>query len=704
MTGCWGVLAMALIAAGSPPGGGVENLVDFAGGSLPPNMKLNNTSAQIVKRDGRRVLRVDFEAVDWPNVFFTPPDGPAWDWRDFAGIEVELDNPGRDAADVCIRVDNEGGDGLTNCNTGSASIAGRSSGTLRVRFSTHDSQRFWGMRGLPVRGPVGQGPALDLSRVVAYQVFLPQPQAPRTLFIKSIRLFGKGASLANLIAFPFIDRFGQYAHAEWPGKLKDETDFARRVAKERKDLAKTPRLPGRDRFGGWADGPQLDATGWFRTENVDGRWWLVTPEGRLFFSAGMDCVGTWEQTFISGRDGWFADLPPADDPRFKAMYGEVSGAHSMADVIGGGGRTFNFYRMNLFRKYGDEWPDRWRESVYPRLQSWGFNTIANWSQGDVLDNSPMPFTASIGIGGECRFIEGARGYWGRMRDVYDPAFEQIAEQSIAPVAGHFGSNPLCIGYFVDNEMPWETIRHGALLSPPDQPCRQELVRQLQEKYGSLARLNEAWGTDAADWDSLRAPDKATQACRADLDAWVYRFARRYFEVVNAAVKRHAPNHLYLGCRFATAPDAAVKACADVVDVVSYNLYKRTIPCERWCGENGLGKPMIIGEFHFGALDRGMFHTGLVATENQKDRAAHYMRYVESVVRCPAFVGCHWFQYVDEPVTGRWFDGENYNIGFLDVTDTPYPEMIAAARKIHARMYELRASTTPLPSTTAQRGH
>ena len=26
--------------------------------------------------------------------------------------------------------------------------------------------------------------------------------------------------------------------------------------------------------------------------------------------------------------------------------------------------------------------------------------------------------------------------------------------------------------------------------------------------------------------------------------------------------------------------------------------------------------------------------------------------------------------VDEPLTGRAYDGENYNIGFLTVTDTP----------------------------------
>lgn len=684
----WGMVTVAL-AAGISVTDGAVNLVDFSKPSLPENMKRNNTSAQLVTRDGRRMMQVDFQAVDWPNVFFTPPPGRVWNWSDYAGLEIEVYNPGDESIGVSIRVDNDGANGMSNCNTGNGNVAAKSYGTVYLRFGTADRGVFWGMRGLPVRGPVGEGAALDLTQIVAYQVFLSRPNAPHTLFISSIRLFGQGASLSKLVEMPFIDRFGQYLHASWPGKLIDDAQLAKRVKREKKALAAAPQLPHRDRFGGWAEGPKRDATGWFRTENVDGKWWLVTPDGHLFFSNGVDSIGTWEQTFVTGRDGWFAELPDSNDVRFNDMYSDVSNAHSMADVIGGKGRTFSFYRMNLYRKYGAEWPTRWRDSVYLRLRSWGFNTIANWAQADVLDNSPMPFTASIGIAGNCRNIEGAKGYWGRMRDVYDPAFETIAEVSIAPTTTHFGTNPLCIGYFVDNEMPWETIREGTLLSPADQPCRQELIRQLQGKYGDLTHLNAAWGGDANDWDSLHVPAKPTAACGDDLETWVYRFARRYFEVVNSAIKRRAPNQLYLGCRFASAPPAAVKACADVVDVVSYNLYMRTIPCDRWSGDNALGKPMIIGEFHFGALDRGMFHTGLVATASQKDRAAHYIRYVESVAQCPAFVGCHWFQYVDEPTTGRWFDGENYNIGFLDITDTPYSEMVAAAKKIHSRVYALR---------------
>jgi hypothetical protein len=99
--------------------------------------------------------------------------------------------------------------------------------------------------------------------------------------------------------------------------------------------------------------------------------------------------------------------------------------------------------------------------------------------------------------------------------------------------------------------------------------------------------------------------------------------------------------------------------------------------------------MLIGEFHFGALDRGMFHTGLVPMADQNARAAAYELYVESAIHHPQLVGTHWFQFGDEAATGRG-DGENYQIGFVDVCDTPYAETIRACREVGESMYRERS--------------
>ena len=125
------------------------------------------------------------------------------------------------------------------------------------------------------------------------------------------------------------------------------------------------------------------------------------------------------------------------------------------------------------------------------------------------------------------------------------------------------------------------------------------------------------------------------------------------------------------------------------DTVIFNIYRSHVDPRDWGFAPSLNKPCIIGEFHFGAVDRGMFHSGLVTTPNQQARAAMYKQYLESVEDNPSFVGCHWFQYCDEPLTGRSFDGENYNIGLVSVADTHYPEMVEAAQAVASELYSRR---------------
>lgn len=678
-------ILLPLVAATPPP----EKLIADLTSRVPDNMVRHDVQTELVTSGRNRGLKVVFGTSDWPNVYFVPQTG-VWDWTGYAGLAVDVFNPEPDALQVCMRVDNEGADGANNCNQLCTSVSPGRWTTFRIRFNVAGDRALWGMRGLPVTGPKGSGAVLDLTRIVAFQVFLPRPSKPHTLILRNIRLYAS-SERDTKVRYPFVDRFGQYRNADWPGKLKSEEELRQRAARELAALKRMRGLMDLDPYGGWADGPTVRATGWFRTEKLGDRWWLVTPEGKLFFSIGVDCVRVGEHTFIDGRDGWFEWLPEPGSV-FEKLIHVQGGVHSMAERIGGRGRVFSFYSANLIRKYGDDWRERWQERTVLRLRKWGFNTIGNWSDWGLMEAARIPFVASGSVASGVRRIEGGGGYWAKMIDVYDPAFPDAAERGLAPVARQFAGNKYCIGFFGDNEIAWDAVERGPLASPPDQPCRIAQVEMLQKKYGSLAKLNEAWGTSAASWDALRVPERPNARCRKDLDAFIYAFARRYFEVCKDVFRRHAPNHLYLGCRFAWASKPAVRACADVADVVSFNIYQREIRSSDWTGPNDLGKPVIIGEFHFGALDRGMFHEGLVPCVDQKERAASYAHYVRSVLECPAFVGCHWFQYLDEPITGRWFDGENYNIGFVDVTDTPYPELLAAARRIHAQAYRIRGGT------------
>lgn len=98
--------------------------------------------------------------------------------------------------------------------------------------------------------------------------------------------------------------------------------------------------------------------------------------------------------------------------------------------------------------------------------------------------------------------------------------------------------------------------------------------------------------------------------------------------------------------------------------------------------------MMIGEFHFGVPGRGLA-PGLAQTVNQTERGVAYRYYVENAAANPAIIGTHWFQWGDQPPTGR-NDGENYNIGFIDVTDRPYSELVEAAKEIFKQLFNVHS--------------
>ena len=295
-----------------------------------------------------------------------------------------------------------------------------------------------------------------------------------------------------------------------------------------------------------------------------------------------------------------------------------------------------------------------------------------------------PYVCTISF--STKRLEGSKGYWGKFYDVFDPSFREGLKRRLASEKGRAVDDPWCIGFFVHNELAWGD--EVSLAEPAEQQAKKIFVDDLKAKYTTIDKLNVAWGTKHATWEALlqsrQTPDK--NKARADLTAFYTRTAETYFRTIREELKKVAPNQLYLGCRFAWVNDRAARAATKFCDVVSYNRYNYSVEEHRL--PDGIDMPTIIGEFHFGALDRGMFHTGLKKTVNQQDRAAKYKSYVSGALRNPYIVGTHWFQYKDQATTGRG-DGENYQIGFIDICDKPYPEIVQACRQIGYSLYEYR---------------
>ncbi len=555
-----------------------------------------------------------------------------------------------------------------------------------------------GMRGHPVAIESGAFGPFDVRKVVEFQVYLNTPDAPARFAILKIEADQAPLTLLKADTFlPFVDRFGQFRHDDWPGKIHDEAELQQAKAQEAAWLVANAAGPAADRnaWGGWTGGPQLKATGHFRTEKVDGMWWLVDPDGRLFFSHGVTCVhhGADAEAGIQYRENYFAWLPEKGSP-FETFYGKAHWApHGFYKDKEGGFRTFNFAGANMLRKYGENWFDQHVDLAHRRIRAWGLNTIANWSDDRVYLRRRTPYTVCLNTSGPR--IEGSGGWWGKFPDPYAREFiDGIQHRARGQQKPSTVSDPWCIGYFVDNELSWgkddRALALSTLSSPATQPAKIAFRDWLTGRYSTVAALNAAWGTGFDTWDTFLASTNqpSGKRCDADLEAFHTQIAEQYFRVVRDAVKAAAPDKLYLGCRIAWGAPSVYRAAAKYCDVVSVNVYQRQM--DRDLPEGSEDKPMLNGEFQFGALDRGIFHPGAVFTQNQAERAACYVAYVESCLRHPRYVGTHWFQWRDQALAGR-FDSENYQIGFLTVTDQPYPELVEAARKIGASMYATRFS-------------
>ena len=66
--------------------------------------------------------------------------------------------------------------------------------------------------------------------------------------------------------------------------------------------------------------------------------------------------------------------------------------------------------------------------------------------------------------------------------------------------------------------------------------------------------------------------------------------------------------------------------------------------------------------------------------------------MEKCASHPCGVGAHWFQYNDQFCLGR-YDGENYQIGMVDICMQPHPELMEAALKTASVLYQVKNGET-----------
>ena len=415
------------------------------------------------------------------------------------------------------------------------------------------------------------------------------------------------------------------------------------------DAAKEEPFSNFDTFGGCKQ-VQGKKTGYFHVEKLDNRWWIIDPEGYGFIVMGIS------------------------DVKIEQFGTEL-------------------YKENLKKFYKNK--EDWLKITVKRLKEWGFNTV---SRGEDELASIFVYDTGIGQRSAAKFP-----LFPPFPDVFDKRFQESLDREAMDVTKTCKNDPRLLGYITANELPWYGIPGKDFFDivftlPPEKPGKQALVEFLKQRYSDQVKsFNKIWNTNINSFRelleirTLKVDPLNKGKIIEDKSSFLRLVAKTYFRMHHNAIKKYDPNHMILGVRFigANAPKEVLEEMAPYVDIVSFQPYTPIAPIELLEKTYSIhGKPILVTEFGFAANDSGLPNTkgpGIVL-KDQQNRYLWYKRYISRLLSSPIMVGWIWWQYVDEPSTGRIPDGENSNYGLVNMDDQPYFDLVNGMKEIHSQIY------------------
>jgi len=489
-------------------------------------------------------------------------------------------------------------------------------------------------------------------------------------------------------AAPLVDRYGQLIAATFPGKIATDSDLDPEAKIESARLAKIGMPPGVDPYGGSTDlGWSARPTGYFRTERRRGVWWLITPAGHPCFYTSVSAAPSldWPGTPITGRESLYADLP-ARSGRFADSWKTDLWSENQGTTY------FCFRDANLIRRFSGDWRAKETALTTRRLRTLGFCGVAKWGGVGGLPNIPVLHIDSP------RLL--------RHPDIFDPSVDQKVIASLtSQIAAHL-RDPNIVGWSIGNQYDEiiSTDEIADILSrDAATPAKKALVDDaLTSLYGGdPAKLASSWGIAASTAEQIYA-NRTPQTSASDLESMRRFYADNYYAFLYKTVKSIDPNHLYMGFWISVGPwldDSDWALIAAHVDVIGYDRY-----ADRFADDAfsrllaSTGKPAYCGEFSYPPDfdgNRGFGRYGIyVSTEDEE--GAMYGQWIHDAAANPYVVGGGWFEYVDEPLTGRGpgqgpnpVYGENYAFGLYTEQDQPRWTLLDHMRKANLAAATMR---------------
>lgn len=401
---------------------------------------------------------------------------------------------------------------------------------------------------------------------------------------------------------------------------------------------------------------------WRLAKGANGIWWFLSPKDEPEFLNAVTTV----QPYQRPRD--------AEGPQFTSKDWFVDPATGKGDL------------------------NRWATRTLARLRAMGFKSLGAWSH-PIFHDLDIPTTRDLNV-----------WTWvpGHAKRLYSPEWNGTAEEAIRNQTAALKDNRRLIGYFTDNELDWGDASAGPAVYfdylPPADPNRRQVVAVIGQLWPDVAAFNAAWDTKLSDlaeldhWQAL--PREPVAAYNQLYPAWLHHLARDYFRLTSAMVRRHDPNHLILGVRFkGYAPPEVCRASREFTDAQSINYYPDDARLD-WDMFNRMvqesGQPIVLSEYAFHALDGRSGNRNTVGfagqVPDQQARADGYRRMTSNLARVPWVVAADWFQWMDEPPSGRVQDGEDVNFGIVDIDDRPYEPLVAAVKETADVLNDLHAGS------------
>ena len=505
---------------------------------------------------------------------------------------------------------------------------------------------------------------------------------------------------------PVVDEFGQWVKDDWPGKIRGEEELIGRIRAEEARYAHVELdLEKYDRFGGDKTlGTEAEATGKWRLEKIDDRWWFITPEGNPFLMVAVDGFNVWGVNTVEhpdkpGLKEKFAWLPPKDS-RFADAW-----IFSRPDE---GIWRFDFFRANVIRCFGEVEEDYWK-GLYSlgqrRLLDWGFNSLGKWSE------VKKPFLERIGrplpyiLPAQPRPDEGVDiPSYGDFVDPWDTNYGKSVENAVRRVVDEYGDDPYLIGLAFYGEGWWDAkVTEKVLKSIPALPAKRAFVEQLQNTLRDIAVLNRMCAAQWRSFGEMLDVDLSvyTEELKEDISLFIKRSSDRYYRAWRESIDKYDPGRMLLGSCFVIwwrcTPEwvrGSIPHCdAMMIDhygssdfIIDEYVEPFAVPAD---------KPVLVGEYGFTTTQRGFLPTGPLGVRDfttQKERGIAYARFNERLFAHPNWVGSMWFIYRDQVPLGRDMDGggESHNLGLVDNTNLPYYEMIDVAKGTNRRLFRIHA--------------